>query len=132
MMAAGFAHDDGAFLRKPVETERGEERVQEAGMIAVLHVLHVELPVAGQCLGVVAEEFHRGAHHSANAGEDVGAEILLERRRLTRQRAKDETANGRKTQLARPVLFGAAAAGIPPLPPRPLRKATPVRLPQRS
>ncbi len=77
-------------------------------MIAVLDVLHVELPVARQRLAVAAEQLHRRAHHAADAGHDLVAEILLERRRVGRERAEDETAERREPQLARPMVLGAA------------------------
>src|SRR2546430_9451022 len=59
VMAARLADDDAALLRQAVEAERGEERVQEAGGIGVLHVLHVELPIARQQLAVSAQHLQR-------------------------------------------------------------------------
>src|SRR5215472_6424262 len=43
VVAAGVAHHDAALLRQPVEPKGGEERVQEARMVGVLDVFHVEL-----------------------------------------------------------------------------------------
>ena len=67
VVAAGFAHHNCSFLRQPVEPKGGEEGVKQARVIAVLHVLHVELPVARQCLGIASEQFDRCAHDAANA-----------------------------------------------------------------
>src|SRR2546430_16645242 len=48
VMAARLADDDAALLRQAVGAGRGGERVQEAGGIGGLPVLHVELPGARQ------------------------------------------------------------------------------------
>ena len=107
-MAAAIADDDAALLGKSVQAKRGEERVQQARMISVFDVLHVEFPVAVQHLAVAAEQLCRRAHHAADARGDFPTEICLKRRRLGRERAEHEPADRRDAQLARAMLLGTA------------------------
>src|SRR5512145_977809 len=60
---ASRAHEHAAALREPGDPEGAEERVQEARVVGVLHVLDVELPVAGQGLDEAAEHPDRTAQH---------------------------------------------------------------------
>src|SRR5207244_12101287 len=89
-----------------MESEGGEERVQQARVIAVLDVLHVELPVARQHLAVTPEQLDRRAHDAPDARRDLGAEIIGERRRVRREGAEYEPGERLDPQLARPVLLG--------------------------
>src|SRR5829696_5707894 len=70
-------------------------------MIGVFDVLHVELPVARQDLAVAAEHPDRRTHHAADRLDEFCAEILIERRRICRQRAEHETSKRVYPQLAR-------------------------------
>src|SRR5215813_6864244 len=108
VVAARIAHHDAALLRQPVEPKGGEERVQQARVVGVLDVFHIELPIARQRLAVAAEDLHRRAHHAADAGDDLGPEIALERRRVRRKRPEHQARERLQPQLARPVSLGAA------------------------
>src|SRR6266480_1733620 len=108
VVAARIAHYDAALLRQSIKPKGGEERVQQARVVAVLDVLHVELPVARQRLAVAAQHLDRRTHHAADARDDLGAKILRERRGVRRQRAEDQACKRLNPQLTRPVCFGAA------------------------
>src|SRR5216683_767374 len=60
VVAAALVDDNGTLLRKLVQLERREEQVQNARMVGVLDVLHVELPVVGQNLCDTADD-NRGS-----------------------------------------------------------------------
>src|SRR5262249_44777524 len=62
--------------------ERGEEGVQQARVIGVLDVLDVELPVVGQGLHEAAHDPDRLGEHALDAAQHVGANVLLDRRRV--------------------------------------------------
>src|SRR5204863_7928724 len=47
---------DGARHGQTVELEGGEEQVQQAGVVGILHVLDIELPVVVHVLGIAPEE----------------------------------------------------------------------------
>ena len=76
-------------------------------MVAVLHVLHVELPVARKHLAVAAEHAHRRAHDAANTLDDLRAEIGLERRRVGVERTEHQAAQHLDLELARRILVAA-------------------------
>ena len=104
VVAAGLADDEAALLRQAVEPEGREERVQEARVVAILHVLHVELPVALQHLAVAAEHAHRRPHHAADALDDLRTEIGFERRRIGIERAEHQAAQHFDLELTRRIL----------------------------
>ncbi len=99
--------------------------MQQARVVGVLDVLHVELPVAGQHLAVAAEHLHWRAHHPADARDDLGAEILFERRRVRRKRAEDEARERRELELARSVRLRAALRRHAALAAQPLAEGDP-------
>src|SRR6267378_3210516 len=107
------ADQHAAALGEPRDAEGAEERVQQARVVRVLDVLEVELPVVRQPLGEASEHLHRLAHHAAHAAEDLGAEVLLDRRRLGRQRREDEATERGRPQLARSVIGLAEVGGHP-------------------
>ncbi len=45
MAASGLIDNDAATLRQPIELEGRKERVEDAGVIAVMVVFHIDLPV---------------------------------------------------------------------------------------
>src|SRR5215207_7019091 len=92
VMPTGFAYQYTALLRQPVEPECGEEGVQQAGVVAVLHVLDIELPVARQHLAEMPEHSHRSAHDAPDARNKFLAEIAFERRHIRRERTEYESA----------------------------------------
>ena len=82
--------------------------MQDAGVVGVLDVLHVELPVVGKRLGVAAEHDRRAAaHHAADPRIDLFAEMFLERRHVVRETAEDDAEGLGQPQLARVVLLHA-------------------------
>jgi len=102
-----------APLREPRDPERAEERVQQARVVRVLDVLEVELPVVRQPLREAPEHLHRLVHHAAHAPEDLGAEIVFDRRSLWRERREHQAAERGRAQLARPVVGLAEVARHP-------------------
>src|SRR5216683_956407 len=69
VVAAALVDDNGALLRQLVQLERREEQVQNAGMVGVLDVLHVELPVVGQHLRDAADDNRDSTtQHAFDAG----------------------------------------------------------------
>ena len=84
-------------------------------MVRVLHVLHVELPVVGQGLGEAADDLYRLSQHARQALEDLGAEVVLDRRRVRGQGAEHEPAHPRRAQLAGPVRLEAEGRRHPAL-----------------
>jgi len=112
VMAAALVHDDGALLRQLVQFERREEQVQDAGMVGVLDVLHVELPVVRQRLRDAADH-DRGSptQHALDPGCDFLAEIFLERGHVFRERSEDQAVQGGNAQLARAMRLHPEALG---------------------
>src|ERR1700722_4240592 len=107
-MAAGGIDDDAAGLRQAVEFEGGEEKVQDARVIGVLDVLHIELPVIGECLGVAAENNRSPSrHHAADAGMDFLAEMLFQRRHFVGETAEHNPEGFGQAKLARVMLLHA-------------------------
>ena len=76
-------------------------------MIGVLDVLEIELPVVRQHLGEAAGDDDRLVQHALDAGRDLFAEILLDRRHVVGKRAEHQSAEQRDAQFARAVV-GAA------------------------
>src|SRR6266446_5592040 len=105
------ADQHAAALREPRDAEGAEEGVQQARVVRVLDVLEVELPVVRQPLREAPEHLHRLAHHATHAADDLGAEVLLDRRRLGRQRREDEATERGRPQLARAVIGLAEIGG---------------------
>src|SRR5262249_57352917 len=91
MMAAAVVDMDAARHAQPVDAERRQERMQDAGVIGVLGVLGVELPVIRQYLRAAAEYPRRTVQHAANPTNDLRPEIAFEIGRLAAERAEDET-----------------------------------------
>ena len=58
------AHEHAAALGEARDPERAEERVEQARVVRVLHVLDVELPVVRQHLHEAAEHLDGLAHHA--------------------------------------------------------------------
>jgi hypothetical protein len=82
--------------------------MQDAGVVGVLHILHVELPVVGKRLGVAAEHDRRSsAQHPADPRINLFAEMFLERRNVVRETPEDDTEGFGQPQLARVVLLHA-------------------------
>ncbi len=132
VVAARFIDDQTTLLRQPVQLEGGEEQVQQAGVVAVLDVLHVQLPVVRQGLREAADHFHRLVQHALDALADLLAQVFLDVRHVFAEAAEHQAAVDRHAQLARAVLLLAEAlAGMPPCPLTPFSKATPVRSPWR-
>ena len=105
VMPAAFIHDDGALLREAVQLEGGEEQMQDARVVGVLHILDIELPVVRQRLGEAPE--HHGlavAEHASDAAGDLFAKIIWQRGRVGAEGAVDEAADGLHPQLARAVV----------------------------
>jgi hypothetical protein len=98
------AHQHAAALSESGDAERAEERVQQARVIGVLHVLDVQLPVVGQRLHEAAHHPQRAAQHPAHAPQHLVAEIGLERRGVGREAREDEAVQRRGAQLARPMV----------------------------
>src|SRR5215471_14004383 len=59
MMPTAVADVDGALHGQTVELKRGEEQMQEAGVVGVLNVLDIQLPVVVHVLSIVPEESDR-------------------------------------------------------------------------
>ncbi len=103
-MAAVGAHHDAAGLGQAGDAEGAEEGVEQARVVGVLHVLHVELPVVGQRLGEAAQHPHRLAEHAADAPPHLRAQVLLDGRRLRGERGEHEAVEGGGPQLAGAVV----------------------------
>src|SRR5579883_28269 len=113
VVVAVLADDEPALLRQAVEAEGGEEHVQQARVVAVLHVLHVELPVARQHLAVAAEELGRRLHDAPHLGGDLGPEIRLDRRDPLTHGAEHQPGEDLHPQPARPMAVGPAVGWHP-------------------
>src|SRR6185312_6608713 len=89
-----------------VQLERGEERVEDAGVIRVLHVLDIELPVVGQGLRETPQDDrHAATENALDAGTDFCAEIILERRHRVRKRAEYQAMQDGNAQFTRTMLL---------------------------
>ena len=77
--------------------------MQQACVVAVLHILDIELPVVRQHLPVAAEQPDRPGQHAREPGADLGAEPVLQTGHIRAERAEDQSAECRRAQLARPV-----------------------------
>ena len=107
MVAAAVIDHHAAALVQPVDLEGGEEGVQDAGVIGVLHVLEIELPVVGQHLCGAAEHLQRLGQHAADARGDFRPEIALEVGRILGKAAEYQAAEFDHMQLAQVVLLHA-------------------------
>ena len=104
VVAAVRAHQDAAPLGEARDPEGPEEGVEQARVVGVLDVLHVELPVVRQGLGEAAHDPHRAAQHAPDPPEDLRAQVLLDRRGLGREAREHEAVERGGAQLARPVV----------------------------
>src|SRR5882762_4492745 len=110
-VAAAFAADDDpALLLQAVEAESRKEKMQEARVVGVLHVLEVELPVALQHLGVAAENLYGLLHHAADSRRDLGTDVAFDRRRLVRERREHQPAKALDAEFSRRL---APRVGVP-------------------
>ena len=79
--------------------------MQQAGVVAVLHVFKVQLPVVGQRLGEAANDFDRLVQHAFDAFADFGAKVVFNVVDVVAEAAKHQAAERGDAQLARRVLF---------------------------
>src|SRR5256885_7190867 len=80
VVRAVLRDENAALLRQAVDAKAREEEMEQARMVGVLHVVHVELPVVRQHLRVRAEDLDRLDHHALDARQDLGAYIAFQRR----------------------------------------------------
>src|SRR6267378_648402 len=110
-VAAAFAADDDpALLLQAVKAESRKEKVQEARVVGVLHVLEVELPVALQHLAIAAEDLHGFLHHAADSRRDLGTDVAFDRRRRLRERREHQAAEDLDAEFSRRM---APRVGVP-------------------
>jgi len=114
-MPPRFAHNDRTALRQAVETESGEKQVEQAGVVAVLDVLEVELPVVGQRLGEATYDFHWFVEHTLDASSDFLTEVFLDGGHIVRKAPKHQPTEGGGSQSAWAVVFLAEGGGHPSL-----------------
>ena len=111
MVAAVGADQHAAALGQARDAEGREEGVQDRGVIGVLHVLDIELPVVGQGLHEAAHDADRPVEHALQAAQHLAADILLDRRRVGRQRGEHQAAERRGAQLPRAEIVAAEILG---------------------
>ncbi len=90
MMPAAVVDMDAARHAEPVDVERRQKGMQDAGVIGVLGILGVELPVVWQYLGAAAEDMDRAVQYPADAAHDLRPEISFEIGRLLAEGAEHE------------------------------------------
>src|SRR5215470_8584233 len=103
-MTAAVIDDNATLLGQPVDLEGREEKVQNARVVAVLHVLEIELPVVGQNLGRAAKNLHWPPENASDARRDFLAEIGFEFRSTVIEAAEYETAKFGDLQFSQVVL----------------------------
>ena len=119
MVPAAIRQLDPAIHRQPVYPRRGEEQMEQARVVGIANVLHVELPVIRHRLRVGAEDHHVAPDDAVDIGAHLGAEILLKRRRRLRQgheyqpaidrHAERREAVGRQVEIGRHAALAAGA-----------------------
>src|SRR5215467_1169615 len=82
--------------------------MQQAGVIAVLHVFDIELPVTWNDLAVAADELCRRPHDATDVGHVIRPQIRFERRGVAAQRAEYQSGETLDAQLTRRILLGPA------------------------
>src|SRR5262245_59691293 len=108
MVTAARIHDDAAALREAVQLEGREKQVQDAGVVGVLDVLHVELPVVGKHLRVSAENNSLALRQDPfDSRRDRLTQILLEGRYDFGETAEHEPRKLDHAQLAWSVVVHA-------------------------
>src|SRR5215470_7991056 len=103
-MIAAVIDDNATLLRQPIDLEGREEKVQNAGMVAVLHVLEVELPIVRENLSRASKNFHWPPEDTSDARRDFLAEIGFEFRSIVIEAAEYETAKFGDLQFSQVVL----------------------------
>src|SRR5712691_9355012 len=96
-----------------LDAEGGEEQMQQARVVAVLHVLEIELPVVGKGLGKPSDHFNRPAQNPPDATADLVPKIFLDRRNVVAQAAEHETRECRHAQFSRAVILPTECPGHP-------------------
>ncbi len=86
-----LVHRLPAFLGGPAHGEGGEEGVQQAGVVVVAAVLHVQLPVPVHALTLIAEHSYGLVEDPGDLLANLGAQIVFELLRVRRQRAEDHS-----------------------------------------
>src|SRR5499425_425100 len=100
VMAAVGADQDAAALSEPRDPEGAEEGVEQARVICILHVLHVELPVVREDLDEAPEHLDGLAQHAVDAPQDLRAQIVFHGRRLRAEAREDQAAERSRPELA--------------------------------
>src|SRR5499425_2325845 len=103
VVGAVRADQDAAALGEARDPEGAEKRVEQARVVRVLHVLHVELPVVREDLDEAPEHTDRPAQHARDASEDLRAQIVLDGRRLRTETREDQAMERGRPKLARAV-----------------------------
>ena len=110
-MSARRVDDDATFLRQAVELEGSEEHVKQAGVVAVLDVLEVQLPVVRQCLRKAADHLDGLVQHTFDARADLGTQVILDGLDVVAEAAKHQATEVGHAQLARRVVLFAKRLG---------------------
>ena len=97
------------------QPEGTEEQMQDAGVVGIADVLHHQLPVVAEPLGVVAHDPERPVEHPVDEPRHPGAEIFLEVRRVVRKGAEHHPAPRRHPDGFQPVFFFVEVLGHAPL-----------------
>src|SRR5262245_44409956 len=114
-MRAVLGDVDATLRGQTRDAKCREKAMQQSGVVGVPHILEIELPIVVQDLRGGAEDFWLAVQYPVDAGADQIADVIRQRRRLQRQRAKDEVAKGVDAQFLEPMLFQAEARRHPAL-----------------
>src|SRR6516225_2785193 len=90
MMTAAVIDMDAARHAQPVDPERRQKRMQDAGVVRVFGIFEIQLPVVWQYLGTATEDTRRPVQHPLNPADDLRSEITFEIGRVVAERAEDE------------------------------------------
>ena len=96
--------DHAAIHIQAVDLERRVEGVQQRCVIAVAHILRIQLPVVVDDLRVVADDLVRLGEVALDQLAHGLAQIVLNRRRIGAERAEDQAVVDRDPQRLQPVL----------------------------